>query len=336
MADIKQIILVIDQYLEKKHRETTTPVEISPILEEAGILTNSKDRPGLPLRRLLRAGKIPHAYQIGNSWYIPHSGKAANSRPLNKPATGTDNKDSTNAKRVVSQYNSEGFATKSKETHKLEPIARTVLRVLCGETQEIPEYTFEYKPDWLLSYPRPELIERYPILNEVYSELTDGQFRLSERLSMLGEKKQNQKQSLDIWIGAPFNVAVEFDEKQHFNQFRLLTLRHYGGIPAGYPVDYYLKLNTDTTIKPGISGFTKLKSYDPLFPEMLSGEGQDNRVRQRAFRDMLKDLLPVFHGYRPTIRIPYHVTGKQISDFGETELSQVKEYLLNSMKASRG
>jgi hypothetical protein len=73
MANITLIIQTIDDYLEKKHISTTTPVEISPVLESAGILKNSKDRPGKPLRDILRADKIPHAYQIGNKWHIPHS-----------------------------------------------------------------------------------------------------------------------------------------------------------------------------------------------------------------------------------------------------------------------
>lgn len=80
MSNINLIIKTIDDFLEKKHKSTTTPVEISPVLELAGILKNSPDRPGLPLRRLLRAGKIPHAYQIGNKWHIPNSRTADRSQ----------------------------------------------------------------------------------------------------------------------------------------------------------------------------------------------------------------------------------------------------------------
>jgi hypothetical protein len=334
MANITQIIQAIDQYLEKKHLEKTTPVEISPILEEAGILNNSKDRPGLPLRRILRAGKIPHAYQIRSNWYIPHSKKATNTALFNKPTSGFDKGASSGYNQIITQDKVDSVPAQSVQIHKLESIAKTVIQVLCGDTRELPKYTFEYKPEWLLSYPTPELIEQYPVLNKVYSELNDGHYSLLERLSIVDNRKLNQKQALDIWIGPPFNVAVEFDEKQHFNQYRLLTLRHYEGIPVGFPVDYYLKLNRDAFIKPGTSGFTQLKSLDPLFPEMMSGVGQDNRVRQRAFRDMLKDLLPIFHGYRPTIRIPYQITAKKISDFGETELANVKEYLLNNIEST--
>jgi hypothetical protein len=79
MANVTQIIQAIDDYLEKKHISTTTPVEISPVLEAAGILKNSKQRPGKPLRDILRADKIPHAYQIGNKWQIPHSKTATKS-----------------------------------------------------------------------------------------------------------------------------------------------------------------------------------------------------------------------------------------------------------------
>ncbi len=73
MTKSSAIIKAIDEYLEKNHLDTCTPVEISPTLERMGLLNDRTDKPGLPLRILLRKKKIPHAYQIGRSWYIPHS-----------------------------------------------------------------------------------------------------------------------------------------------------------------------------------------------------------------------------------------------------------------------
>src|SRR5690606_28138622 len=43
---------------------------------------DSKDRPGKPLRNLLRKGQLPHAFQSGgkgSSWTIPHSSKGKSS-----------------------------------------------------------------------------------------------------------------------------------------------------------------------------------------------------------------------------------------------------------------
>lgn len=76
MADIKKIIKTIDEFLERKNQETTTPVEINPYLETKKLLKDSSSRPGLPIRRLLRDKKIPHAYQVNGKWQIPHSGKS--------------------------------------------------------------------------------------------------------------------------------------------------------------------------------------------------------------------------------------------------------------------
>ncbi len=171
-------------------------------------------------------------------------------------------------------------------------------------------------------------MEKRPGLSKLYSALTENKFLLIEKIAELTNKKQ--KQSFDIWIGEPFNFAVEFDEKQHFNQFRRTTLNYYDKIDIKFPIQLYKELNNGIEIKPGKSGFTKLKSYDPLFPPMLTGEKQDNRIRQRAFRDFLKDILPIENGYNPTLRIPYHVTNKNINDFTEAEIKNVEKYIIEN------
>lgn len=47
--------------------------EANKILEEAGLLNDSIDRSGKPLRVLLRAGYFPHAYKNNGRWVIPCS-----------------------------------------------------------------------------------------------------------------------------------------------------------------------------------------------------------------------------------------------------------------------
>lgn len=76
--DIKGIITHLDTYLSRTGQPTIDPVEANAILSRAGLLTDSKDRPGKPLRDLLRKGLLPHAFQSGgkgSSWTIPHSSK---------------------------------------------------------------------------------------------------------------------------------------------------------------------------------------------------------------------------------------------------------------------
>ena len=76
--DIKAIITHLDTYLSGTGKLNIDPVEANAILAKADLLTDSKDRPGKPLRELLRKGLLPHAFQSGgkgSSWTIPHSGK---------------------------------------------------------------------------------------------------------------------------------------------------------------------------------------------------------------------------------------------------------------------
>lgn len=318
MADIEKIISAIDDFLTRKHQKTTTPVEVNPILEGMELLNDSDSRPGKPLREILRKGKIPHAYQIGVNWYIPHSGnkvKAA-TPPIQKPTPSIEPKSI-----------SKGFVQKEPSGHKLEAIANLILELIEKKHHIKPDCFFEYKPDWLFSFPRPQLIADYPKLATLYARLVDDKFSLTTKLGELTARNMGQKQSFDIWIGEPFNFAVEFDEKQHFNQFRKITLDYYDNVQINYPLDLYKKLNKDAFVKPGTSGFTRLKSIDPLFPFLLEGEKQDNRIRQRAFKDYLKDVLPLFNGKNPTLRIPFHITNGKISDFTREDLKRVEEYI---------
>lgn len=316
MADIIRIIKAIDEFLERKHQQITTPVEINPYLETKGLLNDSASRPGLPIRKILRKGQIPHAYQIGVNWQIPHSGKS--SRNL-KPIPKSNSEKETNPDKTF-----------SVSGHKLSPIADLIVKLIEKKYNKKPYSFYEYKPDWLLSNPSEQLIKNRLELSELYGELTENKFSLREKFTELSWKNLKQKQSYDIWIGEPFNFAIEFDEKQHFNQFRKITLNYYDKIDIKYPIRFYKELNNEIEIKPGKSGFTKLKSNDPLFPKMLEGEKQDNRIRQRAFRDFLKDLLPIENGFKPTLRIPYQVTNKSITDFTESELKNVEKYIMDN------
>lgn len=71
-----KIIKFLDEYLLKSNIKSIGAVEANELLAKMGILKDNNDRPGKPLRDLLRKGTIPHAFQIGgkgSSWIIPHS-----------------------------------------------------------------------------------------------------------------------------------------------------------------------------------------------------------------------------------------------------------------------
>lgn len=73
---LELIISIIDKYIEYEHKDVLTAVEAAELLDKAGVLKDSLSRPGKPLRDILRAGYIAHAYQLSNGrWFIPHSSR---------------------------------------------------------------------------------------------------------------------------------------------------------------------------------------------------------------------------------------------------------------------
>ena len=79
--DLNTIIKFIDDYLARMGLISLDPVKANSMLAKAGLLADSKNNPGLPLRKLLRKGKFPHAFQSGGKgtvWTIPHSSKGTN------------------------------------------------------------------------------------------------------------------------------------------------------------------------------------------------------------------------------------------------------------------
>ena len=192
--------------------------------------------------------------------------------------------------------------------HKLEPIALSISQYLEKKFKKPASYRMEYSPDWLTGVPNKDILkDHWDLVKKVYSSLVENKYELEEQLKLV---KRPGKQYFDIWFNDPYYFAVEFDEDQHFNQFRATTLEYYADFECGINLADYQKY-CNVVKKPGTSGFQRLKTPDPLFPPMLPNEKQDNRIRQRAFRDLLKDLLPVAMDYCPTVRIPYHVVNKK-------------------------
>ena len=308
MASSKEIIESIDTFLELRSQHSTTPPEVNSWLDRKGILSDSASRAGSPLRKKCRNGEIPHAYQNGSRWIIPHSGNRRNLVPLKSTKTLPEER-------------------QPDKGHKLEVLARWLLIYLKQTFGEETVYDLEYKPSWLLTYPTKSLIKKFPSISDLHSKLVHGQVELEKVISGLPSKKLAKKQSYDIWIGGPFNFAVEFDEKQHFNEFREISLDYYKDVEVNYPLQLYRKLNDKAQIKPGKTTLTKIGGHDPIFPELLSGEAQDNRIRQRAFRDYLKDLLPLANDMNPTLRIPYQVMNKKIKNFESDDFNSLRIYL---------
>ena len=91
--------------------------------------------------------------------------------------------------------------------------------------------------------------------------------------------------SLEVDFYLPsLNIAIEFDERQHFTRERAVTLHRYEG-----------RLATKFDLHDWIARCERIRAQDP-----------DPACRdwQRAWRDTMRDLLAAEHGF-PLLRIAY-------------------------------
>lgn len=137
----------------KSGRANIDPVEANSLLEKVGILKDSKDRPGKPLRDLLRKGKLPHAFQAGgkgSSWTIPHSNKGKSSV--------------SNYSSVKKQVKKATSVNPTKTTETTTDIS--LLKKQLEKTRQ------KYKPETvkylLVAEAPPDSLERFFYYNNVY------------------------------------------------------------------------------------------------------------------------------------------------------------------------
>lgn len=146
-------------------------------------------------------------------------------------------------------------------------------------------------PQWLLRPAAPECGKRWKVVCQIYRELTG----LDLPDAMPPRETRRVDAVLDAGDGSP--RILEVDETQHFNRYRASTLRRYPTrAKVAFPIKRWIEQSEAKARLEG-GGFGKPKP--PLFP------AESGRHMQRAFRDMLADLLPPEHGYQPTLRIGY-------------------------------
>jgi hypothetical protein len=317
--------------VERKQLTKTEVIEITILLEK---LANASLVDKKKLRRILRSKYNFHISSYDNSGqgFNKNKFKALIQSGIlqitNDPISNRVEKTKSSNAADYNLGNPSRLAIVVKpnkaENHKLKVIAELIVTNLEKIYGIKPDYILEYKPKWLTDTPSKIVLEKFGhFLTDAYSKLTNHTLNLIDQLLKIDKTGQ---QSFDIWISEPFNFAVEFDESQHFNQFRLETLNSYPDNKVGFNLEFYKTLS-NKQVKPSTSGFTKLKKATTLFPELLSGIRQDNRIRQRAFRDLLKDLIPISIGFNCTVRIPYHITNKNIKNFTEIDLQKIEVYL---------
>lgn len=240
---------------------------------------------------------------------------------------------SENSNVIISENEKESVEVVNKtNSNKLSPIADIVKELLKEKFRTEPNYSLEITKSWLKNSPFKELHKiKWNEISKVYSDLVENKYKLDEVLEEFASQINYGSQRIDIWFNSPFNFAVEFDESQHFNQFRYSTLKYYSGTNYySFDLELYKSTAKLKSVKPGTSGFQKLKSFDPLFPEILDGNKQDNRLRQRAFRDYLKDITPVIKRFNQTIRISFKTTNENIKAFSDNDLKCVRDYIISN------
>lgn len=159
-------------------------------------------------------------------------------------------------------------------------VTALVARILGAELVETPA--------WLMRPAEEECRDCWPLARSIYHELT--------RLDLPEMMPPRERRQVDavLRVGSESRI-LEVDETQHFNRFRALTLRHYpDDARVAFPIALWME-KSDRKLRLEGGGFGKPKP--PLFP------AENGRHMQRAFRDMLADLIPLEHGFAPILRI---------------------------------
>jgi hypothetical protein len=169
-------------------------------------------------------------------------------------------------------------------------MARELERAVVALVRDILDAQSVEMPPWLVRPGKVECADRWPLVQEIYADLTGGMV-LPEVMRPV------ERREIDAILQRPGEPPriLEFDEKQHFNNYRARTLGFYADdAPLAFPVEAWVARSQQKARLEG-GGFGKPKP--PLFP------GDGGRHRQRAFRDALCDILPPDYGFLPTLRI---------------------------------
>ena len=145
--------------------------------------------------------------------------------------------------------------------------------------------------EWLQNKPsREHFGDHYDILMELYVELNGDWGGTSA--------KTDGYLTPDAYFPEPYHFIFEFDELQHFTQFRELTFRYYPeNVPLAYAQEEYLRFCKQHHAAALAKGPDRFRRRTADFPYV------NGRAAQRAFFDTFRDWLPPQHGLNPTVRL---------------------------------
>lgn len=167
---------------------------------------------------------------------------------------------------------------------------------VCNLVRAVYGGAIEPSPVWLNRPGRLECGRRWPLVQRLYGELTD--------MELPDAMPPRERRTVDLVLSKRGQSPriVEFDEIQHFNEYRARTIRTYPrSVKVAFDRRAWLRA-CDAKLRLEGVGFGR--PCPPLFPEV------GGRHQQRAFRDALTDVLPAVHGWQPTLRIAdFEVSG---------------------------
>jgi hypothetical protein len=180
-------------------------------------------------------------------------------------------------------------AHRAPEIRDSSRVARELERTVVALVRKIYGGQLIDTPAWLLRAGQAECRAAWPLIQNIYRELEGGE--------LPAVMPPRERRVLDAVLQRPGESPriLEVDETQHFNAHRAATLRAYPDhVPTAFPRELWIERCEQKRQREG-GGFAR--PCPPLF------DGSGGRHRQRAFRDALADLVPLEHGWLPTLRI---------------------------------
>jgi hypothetical protein len=164
---------------------------------------------------------------------------------------------------------------------------------------EQPEYT---SFDWLINrHTKEHFNKNYGVIENIFVSL-NGQ----------PKTKLVKKLQPDAYFAGGYNFLFEFDEFQHFSSSRQKALSYYPkNLKLNYSLQSWVLYCQQNSAKADKYRYNK-KVADFNF--------EGGRTCQRAYFDCFRDLLPVFHGLNPTLRI----SAFEVDDITENNRKSMK------------
>lgn len=172
--------------------------------------------------------------------------------------------------------------------------------------------------DWLINkHRKTHFGSLYGVIDNIFLSLG------GDREGML--KKREKRLSPDCYFGGKFNFLFEYDELQHFTQYKILALLRYPkNIEYNFNVKTYIdycKIYSNAALRKGPPGYRKSKMDFPF---------KYGRAAQRAYLDAFRDLLPPKNDLNPTLRIPEFEVGFILANDNKSKEKLIR--ILNERK----